>query len=142
MNFIPVEWNKKFKKCPWLWKNTTEVATYLYHNIILQCFNQDTQIQTMQQHQIKIKCQVTRHSLYCCKSQKYLAVVGFSLEQHAEQGVMLTFLPIKINVSIKIFRSQSHSLAYDELTETSLQNGNQMEIWYMSTKISGSIVRR
>jgi hypothetical protein len=41
-------------------------------------------------------------------------VVGFSLEQHAEQGVMLTFLPIKINVSIKIFRSQWHSLSYDE----------------------------
>jgi hypothetical protein len=68
--------------------------------------------------------------------------VGFSLEQHAEQGVMLTFLPIKINVSIKIFRSQWHSLSYDELTETSLQNGNKMEIWYMSTKISGTIVRR
>ena len=33
-------------------------------------------------------------------------------------------------------------MAYDELTESSLQNGNQIEIWYVSTKISGTTVRR
>jgi len=116
-------------------------SAYFYHIIILQCFNQDTHIQIMQQHQIKIKCQVTIHSLYCCKSQKYLAVVDSSSEQHAEQGAMLTFLPLKISVSIKIFRSQWHSSSYDELTEKSLQNGKQIEIWFMSTKNSGATVR-
>jgi len=88
----------------------------------------------MQQHQNKIKCHVTRHSLYCCKSQKYLAVAGSSSEQHAEQGAMQTFLPLKISVSIKIFRSQWHSLSYDEWTETWFQKFQALQLRSLPSK--------
>jgi len=88
----------------------------------------------MQQHQNKIKCHVTRHSLYCCKSQKYLAVAGSSSEQHAEQGATQTFLPLKISVSIKIFRSQWHSLSYDEWTETWFQKFQALQLRSLPSK--------
>jgi len=88
----------------------------------------------MQQHQNKIKCHVTRHSLYCCKSQKYLAVVDSSSEQHAEQGTMLTFLPLKISVIIKNFRSQWHSLSYDEWTETWFQKFQALQLRSLPSK--------